>query len=45
MASQTSDAKKYKLRIGHANFTIIDTPGFGDSRGMKVDQENFERIK
>lgn len=45
MASQTSAAKKYKFKIGHANLTIIDTPGFGDSRGMDVDQQNFERIK
>ena len=45
MASQTSFAKKYKTRIGHANLTIIDTPGFGDSRGIDVDNQNFERIK
>jgi hypothetical protein len=34
MVSKTSNAKKYKLKIGHGNFTIIDTPGFGDSRGV-----------
>jgi hypothetical protein len=45
MASKTSDANKYKIRIGHANFTIIDTPGFGDTRGMDVDKKNFELIK
>ena len=45
MASQTSDAKKYTTRIGHANLTIIDTPGFGDSRGTEWDAKNFERIK
>ena len=45
MASQTSEAKKYKIKIGHANFTIIDTPGFGDSRGEEVDKQNFEEIK
>ena len=45
MDYQTSDANEYKLKIGHANFTIIDTPGFGDSRGMEVDQQNFELIK
>ena len=33
MASKTSDAMEYKIQIGHANITIIDTPGFGDSRG------------
>ena len=36
---------EYKLKIGHANFTIIDTPGFGDSRGIAQDQINFERIR
>ncbi len=25
--------------------TIIDTPGFGDSRGLEVDSQNFEMIK
>jgi GTP-binding protein EngB required for normal cell division len=35
----------YSIRIGHANFTIIDTPGFGDTRGPKQDEVNFEKIK
>ena len=45
MASKTNDAKKYQLKIGHVNLTVIDTPGFGDSRGMDNDKQNFERIK
>ena len=45
MASKTSDAVKYKFQIGQGNFTVIDTPGFGDSRGMKVDANHFEKIK
>jgi len=45
MASKTSDAARYEMIIGHAKFTIIDTPGFGDSRGMAVDAEHFEKIK
>jgi len=45
MASKTSDAGRYEVIIGHAKFTIIDTPGFGDSRGMEVDKEHFEKIK
>lgn len=43
--SQTSKAMKYTIRIGHANFTIIDTPGFGDTRGTDWDARNFEEIK
>ena len=45
MASKTSDAKKYKRKIGKVNLTIIDTPGFGDTRGTEVDNQNFEKIK
>lgn len=41
MASKTSDARRYGFKIGHAEFTVIDTPGFGDSRGMDVDTEHF----
>ncbi len=37
MASKTSDAKRYAIKIGHVNLTVIDTPGFGDSRGTDVD--------
>jgi hypothetical protein len=37
MASKTSDPVKYYIKIGCASFTFIDTPGFGDSRGMKID--------
>jgi predicted GTPase len=33
MASKTSDAKTYRFKIGHGSFTVIDTPGFGDTRG------------
>ena len=45
MTSKTSDAKRYEIKIGHANLTVIDTPGFGDSRGTTVDTSNFEKIK
>ena len=45
MASKTSDAKKYKIKIGNVNLTIIDTPGFCDTRGDEVDRLNFEKIK
>jgi hypothetical protein len=45
MASKTSDAARYTFKIGYAEITVIDTPGFGDSRGMDVDAEHFEKIK
>ena len=45
MSSKTSDAKTYNIRIGNANLTIIDTPGFGDTKGLLTDDINFKRIK
>ena len=44
-SSKTSDAAKYEFRIGYARLTVIDTPGFGDTRGTITDSENFEKIK
>jgi predicted GTPase len=43
--SQTSEAITYEFKIGHGTFRIIDTPGFGDTRGIEVDEENVEKIK
>lgn len=37
LTSMTSGSKKYEIKIGHANLTIIDTPSFCDSRGLEVD--------
>jgi len=45
MSSKTSDARFYKITIGHANLIIIDTPGFGDTRGLDQDQLHYTRIK
>ncbi len=45
MSSKTSDAARYEFDIGYARFTVIDTPGFGDTRGELIDAENFEKIK
>ena len=43
--SKTSSSVKYAIKIGHAEFTIIDTPGFGDTRGLKQDELNYENMK
>ena len=45
MASKTSDAKVYQIELApNWHFTIIDTPGFGDSRGLETDKKHVERI-
>jgi predicted GTPase len=36
---------RYLFRIGHGNFTVLDTPGFGDTSGLEQDKENYENIK
>ena len=35
MASKTGEATEYYIKIGKANLIIVDTPGFGDTRGSK----------
>lgn len=44
MASKTSGAKIYQVRVGPLHLTIIDTPGFGDSRGLEEDKKHVARI-
>ena len=45
MASKTSDARVYQIQLAsNWHFTIIDTPGFGDSRGLEVDKRHVQRI-
>ena len=44
MESKTSDAKCYKVRFDELEVTIIDTPGFGDSRGIEEDKKNVKKI-
>lgn len=45
MASKTSDARVYQLQLCRNWFmTMIDTPGFGDSRGIAVDKQHIKRI-
>jgi hypothetical protein len=45
MQSQTSDAVEYSIKIGEGIFTFIDTPGFGDTRGMWFDKTQAEKIR
>ena len=44
MASKTSEAKLYKTELYKMNMTVIDTPGFGDSRGLEQDKVNVKKI-
>ena len=44
MQSKTSSAKLYNIDVGALKVGIIDTPGFGDSRGMEQDKENVAKI-
>ena len=42
--SKTSDAKLYNVEFHDLKIGIIDTPGFGDSRGMEEDKKHMKRI-
>ncbi|XP_022913513.2 uncharacterized protein [Onthophagus taurus] len=44
--SSTQHPKSYLLEIPEKNLKIrlIDTPGIGDTRGLKFDEENMEKI-
>ena len=44
MESKTSGAKLYETTICGLNVGVVDSPGFGDSRGLKRDKENAEEI-
>ena len=44
MESKTSAASLYEANICGVNIGIIDTPGFGDSRGLKQDKDNADMI-
>lgn len=33
------------VKIGNKSINILDTPGFGDTRGIKTDTENINKIK
>ena len=44
MESKTNAATFYNVEVGELKIGIIDTPGFGDSRGFELDEINAERI-
>ena len=44
MASKTSEAKLYNTEVCEMRMTVIDTPGFGDSRGLEQDKVNVKKI-
>ena len=44
MASKTSDAKLYNVELGELKVSVIDTPGFADSRGFEQDKKNVRKI-
>ena len=44
MESKTSGAKLYKTKICGLDVGIIDTPGFGDSRGLEQDKKHAKAI-
>ncbi len=44
MESKTTGAKLYEAELGELKVGIIDTPGFGDTRGIDQDKKNAKAI-
>ncbi len=44
MESKTDDATLYNVEVDDLKVGVIDTPGFGDSRGFKQDKTNVQSI-
>ena len=44
MESKTDGATLYKIEYNTVNIGIIDTPGFGDSRGLDIDKQHVTKI-
>ena len=44
MESKTSDAKLYNVKLTDLEVGFIDTPGFGDSRGIEEDEQHSRKI-
>jgi GTP-binding protein EngB required for normal cell division len=43
-ASKTNAATSYDVKVGDLALNIVDTPGFGDTRGRDVDKEHTKKI-
>ena len=44
MESKTSGAKLYNVELCGIKMGVVDTPGFGDSRGIEEDKRNVAKI-
>ena len=44
MESATTGAKYYQLDFEEVKIGVLDTPGFGDTRGLDQDKENVKKI-
>ena len=44
MESGTNASSYYKIKFGEVQLGIVDTPGFGDTRGLEKDKENVKNI-
>ena len=44
MESKTSGTALYNIELNSLKIGVIDTPGFGDSRGMDEDRKHAQRI-
>ena len=44
MESKTTAATYYKIDFEQVKIGVVDTPGFGDTRGIDQDKENIKKI-
>ena len=44
MKSGTNASSHYQIKFGDLKLGIVDTPGFGDTRGLEKDKENVKNI-
>ena len=44
MESKTDDTKMYTVECGELKIGVVDTPRFGDSRGIKAEKDHINKI-